>query len=51
MGISRVFTITESAYRIHNPIISDTLVTFGAALRLEFGARIRGEVTMHTKLQ
>ena len=40
MDISRVFTITESAHRIHNPITPEKLASLGAALRLEKGARI-----------
>jgi SAM-dependent methyltransferase len=38
--IPRIFTITESAHRIHNPITPDKLATLGAALRLESGARV-----------
>jgi SAM-dependent methyltransferase len=34
MDIPRIFTITESAHRIHNPITPDKLATLGAALRL-----------------
>jgi SAM-dependent methyltransferase len=40
MDIPRIFTITESAHRIHNPFTSDKLATLGAALRLESGARV-----------
>ena len=40
MDIPRIFTITESAHRIHNPITADKLATLGAALRMEPGARI-----------
>jgi SAM-dependent methyltransferase len=40
MDIPRIFNITESAHRIHNPITPDKLATFGAALRLESGARV-----------
>uniref|UniRef100_A0A7C4RTV1 Class I SAM-dependent methyltransferase n=1 Tax=Desulfatirhabdium butyrativorans TaxID=340467 RepID=A0A7C4RTV1_9BACT len=40
MDIPRIFNITESAHRIHNPITPDKLATLGAALRLEPGARI-----------
>ena len=40
MDIPRIFTIAESAHRIHNPITSEKLVTLGAALRLESGARV-----------
>ena len=40
MDIPRVFNITESAHRIHNPITPEKLATLGAALRLESGARV-----------
>ena len=40
MDIPRIFTITESAHRIHNPFTSEKLATLGAALRLEPGARV-----------
>ena len=40
MDIPRIFTITESAHRIHNPITPEKLASLGAALRLEKGARI-----------
>ncbi len=40
MDIPRIFTITESAHRIHNPITPDKLAALGAALRLEPGARV-----------
>jgi len=40
MDIPRIFTITESAHRIHNPITPGKLATLGAALRLESGARV-----------
>ena len=40
MDIPRIFNITESAHRIHNPITPDKLATLGAALRLESGARV-----------
>ncbi|MDQ2084316.1 class I SAM-dependent methyltransferase [Xanthobacteraceae bacterium Astr-EGSB] len=40
MDIPRIFNITESAHRIHNPITADKLATLGAALRLERGARV-----------
>lgn len=40
MDIPRIFTVTESAHRIHNPITPDKLATLGAALRLEPGARV-----------
>ena len=40
MDIPRIFNITESAHRIHNPITPDKLATLGAALRLEAGTRV-----------
>ena len=40
MDIPRIFTITESAHRIHNPITPEKLATLGAALRLEAGTRV-----------
>lgn len=40
MDIPRIFTITEAAHRIHNPITSEKLATLGVALRLESGARV-----------
>ena len=40
MDIPRIFNITESAHRIHNPITPEKLATLGAALRLEQGARV-----------
>jgi len=40
MDIPRIFNITESAHRIHNPITPDKLATLGAALRLEAEARV-----------
>ena len=40
MDIPRIFNITESAHRIHNPITSDKLATLGAALRLEPRSRV-----------
>ena len=40
MDIPRIFNITESAHRIHNPITADKLATLGAALRLERGTRV-----------
>ncbi|MEZ5125116.1 MAG: class I SAM-dependent methyltransferase [Thermoleophilia bacterium] len=40
MDIPRIFNITESAHRIHNPITPDKLAALGAALRLEPGARV-----------
>ncbi len=40
MDIPRIFTITESAHRIHNPFTPEKLDTLGAALRLEPGTRV-----------
>ena len=40
MDIPRIFTITESAHRIHNPITPEKLAILGAALRLAPGARV-----------
>lgn len=40
MDIPRIFTITESAHRIHNPITPEKLAVLGAALRLAPGARV-----------
>lgn len=40
LDIPRIYNITESANRIHNPITPDKLATLGAALRMESGARV-----------
>jgi len=40
LDIPRIFTITESAHRIHNPFTPENLATLGAALRLEPGTRV-----------
>lgn len=40
MDIPRIFTITESAHRIHNPFTPEKYATLGAALRMEKGTRI-----------
>ncbi len=40
MDIPRIFNITESAHRIHNPITPEKLASLGAALRLESGTRV-----------
>jgi SAM-dependent methyltransferase len=40
MDIPRIFNITESAHRIHNPFTADKFATLGAALRLGSGARV-----------
>jgi SAM-dependent methyltransferase len=40
LDIPRIFNITESAHRIHNPMTPEKLAMLGAALRLESGARV-----------
>ena len=40
MDIPRIFTITESDHRIHNPFTTEKLATLGAALRLESGTHV-----------
>ncbi len=40
MDIPRIFNITESDHRIHDPLTPEKLATLGAALRLESGARV-----------
>lgn len=40
MDIPRIFTISESDHRIHNPFSPDKLATLGAALRLRPGTRV-----------
>jgi len=40
MDIPRIFNITESAHRIHNPFTPEKLATLGEALRLEPGIRV-----------
>jgi SAM-dependent methyltransferase len=40
LDIPRIFNITESAHRIHNPFTPEKLATLGAALRLETGTRL-----------
>jgi len=40
LDIPRIFNITESAHRIHNPFTPEKYATLGAALRLESGARV-----------
>jgi len=40
MDIPRIFNVTESAHRIHNPFTPEKLATLGAALRLEPGTRV-----------
>ncbi|PKN70859.1 MAG: SAM-dependent methyltransferase [Deltaproteobacteria bacterium HGW-Deltaproteobacteria-12] len=40
MDIPRIFNITESAHRIHNPITPEKLAILGAALRVASGASV-----------
>lgn len=40
VDIPRIFNITESAHRIHNPFTPEQLATLGAALRLEPETRV-----------
>lgn len=40
MDIPRIFNITESAHRIHNPFTADKFATLGEALRLAPGERV-----------
>ena len=40
MDIPRIFNITESAHRIHNPFTPEKYTTLGTALRLQSGARV-----------
>jgi len=40
MDIPRIFNISESAHRIHNPFTPEKLATLGAALRLKSGALV-----------
>ncbi len=40
MDIPRLFNISESAHRIHNPFSPEKLATLGAALRLDAGTRV-----------
>ena len=40
MDIPRIFNITESAHRIHNPFTPEKLAILGAALRLETGTGV-----------
>ena len=40
MDIPRIFNITESAHRIHDPFTPEKLAALGAALRLERGTRV-----------
>ncbi len=40
MDIPRIFIVSESAHRIHNPFTPEKLATLGKALRLEPGTRL-----------
>jgi SAM-dependent methyltransferase len=40
MDIPRLFNVTESAHRIHNPFTPEKLAALGAALRMEKGTRV-----------
>jgi len=40
LDIPRIFNITESAHRIHDPFTPEKLATLGEALRLERGTRV-----------
>jgi SAM-dependent methyltransferase len=40
MDIPRIFNVTESAHRIHNPFTPEKLTTLGAALRLKPDTRV-----------
>ncbi len=40
MDIPRIFNVSESAHRIHDPFTPEKLATLGAALRLEPGTRV-----------
>jgi len=40
MDIPRIFNITESSHRIHNPFTPEKFATLGAALRLKKGDRV-----------
>ncbi len=40
MDIPRIFNVTESAHRIHNPFTPEKLATLGVALRLEPETRV-----------
>jgi SAM-dependent methyltransferase len=40
MDIPRIFNITESDHRIHNPFTPEKFATLGLALRLKAGARV-----------
>ena len=40
MDIPKIFTISESAHRIHNPFTAQKYATLGQVLRMEPGTRI-----------
>lgn len=40
MDIPRIFTISESEHRIHNPFTPEKYATLGRVLRMKPGARI-----------
>ncbi|ACF01633.1 Methyltransferase type 11 [Rhodopseudomonas palustris TIE-1] len=40
MDIPRIFNISESAHRIHNPFTAEKLAMLGASLRMEPGTRV-----------
>ncbi|WP_244601168.1 MULTISPECIES: SAM-dependent methyltransferase [Rhodopseudomonas] len=40
VDIPRIFTVSESAHRIHNPFSAQKLATLGAALRMAPGTRV-----------
>lgn len=40
MDIPRIFTISESEHRIHNPFTEEQLVTLGCVLGMKLGIRI-----------
>jgi len=40
VDIPRIFNVTESAHRIHNPFTPEKLAALGAALRMEPGTRV-----------
>ncbi len=40
MDIPRIYNVSESAHRIHNPFTPEKLAALGAALRLEPGTRV-----------
>ena len=40
MDIPRIFNISESAHRIHNPFTPEKLASLGSALRLQRGSRV-----------